>query len=92
MQGAWVWSLVELTKILYAAQHDQKLKKKKRGCKAPTLGIKAEDQKPKDTSAPKTDAKLDRADQIKKCAVFKEKRIHTTSVFALRYLSKYNIF
>ena len=33
MQGAWVWSLVELTKILYAAQHDQKLKKKKEGVK-----------------------------------------------------------
>ena len=33
MSGAWVRSLVELTKILYAAQHDQKLKKKKEGVK-----------------------------------------------------------
>ena len=64
-------------------QRDQKKKKR-------YPGIKAEDQKPKGTSAPKTDVKLDRTDQMKNVQ-FLKKQIDT-SVFALKYLSKYKIF
>ena len=83
MRGAWVRSLVKLTKILHAVQHDQKKKKR-------YPGIKAEDQKPKGTSTPKTDVKLDRTDQIKNVQFFKKQM--DTSVFALKYLSKYKNF